>query len=286
MRKAEIPFRRLLARRFRQAVHQQAIVVSKGAPNAVHDLRVATRRLNEILQFLKPVLPARPRRRLARRARRIRRSLGKIRNVDVMRELVKSLARRCTPQERRTLGTLAAALGAQARELRGGGRGRGGVKVPGMRERIRKLGSHLPPVNDFSTLERAGEILVARARELESAIASARTGQAPALHELRIAIKRQRYALEILEESGVHEARPALATARTLQTELGGIHDLDLLMDLVRDQVDGRSARSLSARLARERDERVILVLKAVQHFDPMAAVAMVNAVAARVAAA
>lgn len=283
--KSETPLKRLLARRCRQAVRQQAMVLRKGNPGAVHDLRVATRRLQEILDFLEPVLPPRPRRRLSRRARRIRRTLGRIRNVDVMRDLVRSLARRCPPAQRKSLEPLAERLAAEARALRGDRRGRG-LEVPGLRERVRRLGSHLHPLDGFSFPVRAREILVARVAALSEQMPGARSGRSAALHALRIAVKRHRYTLEILEESGMSQTRPAIAAARTLQTRLGKIHDLDILAALIRRRAGKDASRRVLARVSRERRERVAEALETLERFDPAEAIAIVEAAAAAMEAA
>src|SRR5690349_20805803 len=53
--------RRLLRTRTQRMLQQISRVRRRASADAVHDLRVATRRLHEALVFFKPDLPARPR---------------------------------------------------------------------------------------------------------------------------------------------------------------------------------------------------------------------------------
>lgn len=66
------------------------------------------------------------------------------------------------------------------------------------------------------------------------------------LHQLRIAAKRLRYAVEIFEPC-LHGAKPVLRELSDLQDALGTIHDLDVLADILR-----RRLAILDERLERE----------------------------------
>ncbi len=66
-------------------------------PEAIHDSRVASRRLQQVLDLLYPAPCPREIRRLRRKIRRCRRALGEVRNCDVLLERVeKALARKRT----------------------------------------------------------------------------------------------------------------------------------------------------------------------------------------------
>lgn len=56
------------------------------------------------------------------------------------------------------------------------------------------------------------------------------------LHELRIAVKRLRYALEMFGPC-FHGSKPILRTLSDLQEVLGTIHDLDVLADVLRQRL-------------------------------------------------
>src|SRR4030095_5181210 len=79
--------RKLLEPYCREVMRQRNRVRRGAGQRPVHELRVASRRLQEALEFLAPYLPEAPRRKLYRRARRVRRFLGELRNADVMVDL-------------------------------------------------------------------------------------------------------------------------------------------------------------------------------------------------------
>jgi CHAD domain-containing protein len=69
-----------------------------------------------------------------------------------------------------------------------------------------------------------------RARRLDRAITDAGQIYAPeALHEVRIAAKKLRYAVEIADESGAAPAAAAVRTLKRVQDTLGRLHDLQVL---------------------------------------------------------
>src|SRR5437588_3817420 len=65
----------------------------EGDPDAIHDARVATRRMRAALRLIKPVISDEQRRPLARVLRRLRRRLGPRRDLDVMIGHLQSLKR-------------------------------------------------------------------------------------------------------------------------------------------------------------------------------------------------
>ncbi len=73
--------------------------------------------------------------------------------------------------------------------------------------------------------------LVARAQDLRDHIERTGTTYHPEpLHEVRIAIKKLRYVLEITAEAGLARVLRPLRTLKAAQESLGHLHDLDVLM--------------------------------------------------------
>jgi CHAD domain-containing protein len=69
-----------------------------------------------------------------------------------------------------------------------------------------------------------------RGRRLDKAIDEAGQIYAPeALHQVRIAAKKLRYALEIADESGAVPCAPTLRAIKKAQDALGRLHDLQIL---------------------------------------------------------
>ena len=240
---------RLLAGRADEVIRQRRQAARTADARAIHRLRVATRRLQEALDFARPVLADRPRRRLERRTRELRRGLGRRRNLDVMRDLLRSLEPRLRGDERPAARRLARVLEERARGTP--------IDLPGIGKRIRTLldGTAAGPILPLAA--RGRQVIAARAREVDARLVAGRGGDAERLHRLRIAIKRFRYALEILDEAGVPGLGPSIRSTRGMQRTLGMLHDLDMLLDLVRRAVSRQDREPLIA--AFERLRRVSL---------------------------
>jgi CHAD domain-containing protein len=232
--------------------------VRRGAGvDPVHELRVASRRLQEALDFIEPCAPEKPRRKLHRRARRIRRFLGELRNADVMVELASDLMHRLSPPERALLRPFLSRLQAEAAGLRRRAIHRQGPPVPGVRKRIERLLKNLPRSCVISLDSRGFEILSKRIRQVSTALRDARRDGPIAMHRLRISVKRYRYALEFLEKAGRREMKGAIQETRNLQTELGHLHDLDVMLEILRKEPPTPATRRLDRRLRSERKSRI-----------------------------
>src|SRR5256885_13970967 len=64
-----------------------------GEPEAIHDARVATRRMRAALRLIRPLISDEHRKPLARALRKLRRQLGEARDLDVMLDHLKILRR-------------------------------------------------------------------------------------------------------------------------------------------------------------------------------------------------
>jgi CHAD domain-containing protein len=217
-------------------------VKAGGDADAIHDLRVATRRMQEALLMFAPLLPEEPRERVRRRARRIRRRFADLRDADVLARLVQHLAADASEEDRAAILALGRTLAANAARLRRAmaRRSGGAPHVPGFRKRLRDLLESLAP-SDRAALVRAGRTgLRERATELRLALARARRGAPQPLHRARIAVKRWRYGLELAQAAKIASCAGEIETAEEIQDRLGSIHDLDVLIDLI-----GRDGRSV-----------------------------------------
>ena len=201
-------------------------------PDDVHDLRVATRRLQQSLV----VLFAEPRpqrlRAIRRRVRRLRRALGEWRNCDVLLEIVDRRKRRARSEPRRRLfALLDTDLAARRqREIR---RARRSI----LRLEMAKLGDEITQLVE-QTLP---DSLARPAASLEASIhegwdewrtslgRAADTRTAEDVHALRISGKRLRYRIELAVELGGDTWKPSLAWLKQLQERLGEWQDRQVL---------------------------------------------------------
>lgn len=256
-RRERVLCRKLLEPYCQEVLRQRSRVQRGAGVDPVHELRVASRRLQEALDFLAPYLPEGPRKKLHRRARRIRRSLGELRNADVMVVLASELMRRLSPPERTVLRPFLSRLQTEASGLRRRAIHRRAPPVPGVRKRIERLLKDLPNSSVKTLDSRGDEFLSERIHELSKELECARQDGPSAMHRLRIAVKRYRYALEFLERAGRKELRGAIQETRSLQSELGHLHDLDVLLQILRKEPASPATRRLEQRLRTERKSQI-----------------------------
>ena len=234
---------------------------------AIHDLRVALRRLRTVLRLARDVL-GRFHADVVRAALGdIQRATGALRDAEVVDELFAELAidvepftlwrarRRATERARRreVLAKLAAGDLDRARALLGA-----------------LLVLPVKPSRDVDVTKLARRAV----RSAEHGVVSHGTvevSNVTALHELRIAYKRLRYATEMLKDALPPQLFALRERAVVMQKRLGEIHDVDVAIELV-----GR-ARSLapalqSRVLAALRDERLGRVDKYLGALTPSAA--------------
>jgi CHAD domain-containing protein len=194
----------------------------------VHQARVASRRLREAV----PVLAAdtKTRKKAERKIRRLTQALGTVREMDVTVQILDEFAR-------------GPGIPRDALEDV-----RGHVIAERDRRRATML-DRLRRINTAKLSRRLGEVAIMipgatlgewrgtlvvrvgqRARRLRAAIQHA--GQvyaAEQLHFVRIAVKKLRYALELVADSRLAPVRPLVNTLKRAQETLGRLHDLQVI---------------------------------------------------------
>ncbi|MCY4075723.1 MAG: CHAD domain-containing protein [Acidobacteria bacterium] len=226
----------------RRPLEQQVSVFGRHAARALageadplHDARVATRRLRELLPLCAGEAPGRAATRARRRARRIGRAFGGVREIDVALELVASM-----PDERLP----AAGAGRLRHHLtdeRARRRRRLRARVSGaeLRKLPRAVSELVGSLDARPATGAWAQALAARTRRHAERVRAA-VAEAGALyvservHEVRIAAKRLRYALEIAGAAADIETAAATARLKAVQDTLGRLHDREVLQDLIR----------------------------------------------------
>ena len=221
---------------------------------SIHQARVATRRLREAL----PLIASGARgRKLARAVKKITRALGPVRELDValinldeleaagdVPRLAIARLRQVIGQERRLLHT------AMRRRLER-------TDLDKLRKRaVAAARKHKPDasaapagrgrVRDPERLAAAEERAARRGTTLRATMDNAAGIYLPdRLHEVRIAVKKLRYAMELSRELSGSRAMAALRTLKQAQDLLGRMHDLEILIARTRAVQGSSSAASL-----------------------------------------
>ncbi len=221
-------------KRFTRLLHG----LEAGDVQAVHQVRVASRRLREILPLLG--LEAGVAVKLGRRLRRVTRRLGPVRELDVLLQTIDQLAE--GPHDR-ALGRVQAAVRDDRRAS--GERLAGSLPADDLRRLARRLERAGKAIarqesSDRSTKARGWRWalearLSRRGGALARAIRDAGAVYLPErLHTVRIAVKKLRYAVELRDESAALGRTLEQTTLRRAQEQLGRLHDLQVLLDRVR----------------------------------------------------
>ena len=205
-----------------------------GEVTAIHQARVATRRLREALPLVARVSSGR---KLARSVRKLTRALGPVRELDVALLTLDELAAgRDVP--RPAIVSLQQAVRAERSRMHAD-------MVRSIdRSRIDKVGERLlsaarkrdkegPRARsaDPKQLAEARSRAARRADRLRASIENAAAIYLPdRLHEVRIAVKKVRYAMEIVRELSGSRATARIDRLKRAQDLLGRIHDHEVLI--------------------------------------------------------
>jgi CHAD domain-containing protein len=226
-------------------IRQRARALERSLPGAqkgdvllVHQARVATRRLREAVPLL---VPGARGRKFERRMRRLTRALGPVRELDVALQTLDELS---------TAGTVPAGSLARLKQEIRLERARvhaqmctevSHVDVVRLRRKLcsaaRKHHLHAShgKSRDPRRVLRARERAARRAERLRGAVENAGAIYLPdRLHEVRVAVKKLRYAMEVARELSGSRAVAQIRTLKQVQDLLGRMHDLEVLILRVR----------------------------------------------------
>src|SRR5208337_1894687 len=247
--------RKLALRHLNRFISLEAKVLKGDDPDAIHGMRVASRRLQQVLDLVFPKPQPREARRLRRKIRRCRRALGEVRNYDVLLQQVEGrLARRRSSdreawtavkqhlQERRSE-SFARAI----RKLSKVNLAVFYMRTKGILDRLKPTPDSAPVLHplaqpDGVVLEpfppRLAQTLVGVWSEFEKQVtASHRERTAPSIHAARISAKRLRYLFEVVNQFGIPGSSGALTWLKKIQQHLGDWHDMEVLEEMIIEMI-------------------------------------------------
>jgi CHAD domain-containing protein len=249
---------------------------------AIHDLRVAIRRIRTVVGAGRRVYGKRRVARLVEELRGLAKATNALRDEEVLGETIALCE--LEPEVRARADAWIDRRVAVLRELRGLGLAM--LDRSGLGDVLAALSAIAvgPPKHDCDAEELAFAELCRARSELCAVLPAVTTGDAVALHRLRIRFKRLRYTAEMFGGAmRASDAEPALGTAKRhlkiarnaagYQKELGLVHDCDVALETARSARDIDDATrpaliaALSAtrdRLARKTVERIASDLRAI----------------------
>ncbi len=243
--------RRLAIRQYNLILENEA-GAALGLPAALHDLRVAIRRLRTILRSFRKPLARTTAARRERALRRFSRRLGRARDLDVWIAFLEShpawadllaAARRERERERRRVARMM--MGREYARLKAG--------------LDRLVHGELTPERLDPELPAAGlaaRALLKQLGRMDKRRAACRRPTPARIHALRIAGRRARYLAEFSATCLDFPASAIIARLRRLQDILGEIHDMDVWFTHLRS-VTRAGVTHRARKLSRERERKV-----------------------------
>jgi triphosphatase len=231
-------------------------------PDAVHDLRVAVRRMRAAARLFKDGLQPRERDHLRMELSWLADVLGAVRDRDVQLERLEHYRRALPPEERSALAGLQAHLRAERAQHRAALLAAfDSTRYAQLLARIARLAPRRPmraivggpplPRAGRRAVKRAAQRVLQRGREID---AHPGPPAAEKLHSLRRRAKALRYVLEFLSELTGKPGKRLVKDAVQLQELLGTYHDAVVTADMARRYAEGPGAHA---------DPRTLLALGA-----------------------
>lgn len=214
-------------------------------PEALHDFRVAIRRLRSLLRAYRPQLESSVRKKDRARLRELQQATGGGREAEVSLEWLTKQHRDLAPEHLTGLNWLSAKLLARRREcdqaldadLRKAFK-RTAEKLEERLAILRQEQNLLAERSHVSFARTLANLTEAHATDLLVQLGQiARMDDAEALHDARIKAKRLRYLLEPVR-AYIDEAQPVVKKSKRLQEVLGDLNDVHVLMDEIDQAFD------------------------------------------------
>jgi CHAD domain-containing protein len=219
----------LITRRH-EALRAHVLPAHSGTVEGVHQARVASRRLREVVPVLGEGLDAVRLKPLLSDLRDLTRALGPVRELDVATAMIDALDLPHADAMRLRVVWLARV----ERQRRAPARALVRALAPGVRNTLDRELAAFAQARAASTDPGWRDVLAQRLTDRARGLCThiARTGslyRPEPLHEVRIATKKLRYVMEIAAESGLARLARPLQTLKTAQDALGVLHDVDVL---------------------------------------------------------
>jgi CHAD domain-containing protein len=219
-------------------------------PEGVHSMRVASRRLRSALRDFAPYIRKRRLAPVPKRLRNLAAALGEVRDHDVAILALEDLQAKAPRESSATLKQFIETrkeLREQSRRQLEAALADDELKAlasefvarvdeaTALSERKNKQAQPEPELT-FADMSRA--VILARLKEFEKLSNGLfKPSNVEALHQMRIAVKRLRYAIELFQRCWPRSMSAHAKRAARMQTALGDIHDCDVWIESVGKQI-------------------------------------------------
>jgi CHAD domain-containing protein len=244
---ATIGIQQALIQRFDEMCTFRADAMDWKDPEGVHSMRVASRRLRSALRSFLPYLNERALAPVIKQIKTIADTLGEVRDQDVaieaLQDLSKETPKRFSNALERLLDSRKEIRETARRDLK---KEIGKTRLKHLRvefhRAVTSVAQHQATITSPDTLtsyiEVARAIIDDRLSDLEELSKSLYyPDEVQPLHDMRIAAKRLRYAIELFVECWESDIGSFAKQAALLQTDLGQLHDCDEWIDDFRKQI-------------------------------------------------
>src|ERR1051326_7893455 len=238
----------VLVTRFEELATWRDAALDWSDPEGVHSMRVASRRLRSALRDFTPYVRKRRLARVSKQLRQLAAALGEVRDHDVAILGLEEMQRQVPRESSAALKELIEARKSAREETRN--QLEAIITVEEMQalqtEFVTRIDEATSPERKrkrtdeqqltFADMARA--IILARLKEFEKlSNALFKPLDSNALHDMRIAVKRLRYAIELFQSCWPRSIATHAKRAARIQTALGDIHDCDVWIASVGKQI-------------------------------------------------
>ena len=255
---ASIGIKLVLVTRFEELYGFQEVALDWSDPEGVHSMRVASRRLRSALRDFMPYLRKRGINSVQKRLRNVAGALGEVRDHDValmaLEEIGKRVPADVSPALKKGIDT--------RKDLRE--KAREDLKSMLDKAQLDKLQLDFTaaveaatgtdgtqPAPQISYLKMSRAVILDRLKELEKLSADLyKPFEVETLHDMRIAAKRLRYAVELFQRCWGHSISTYAKRAARMQTALGDLHDCDVWIESFSNEINEARKQKQDAQVA------------------------------------
>jgi CHAD domain-containing protein len=242
---AQTGIRLVLVTRFEEMYGFRQAALDWSDPEGVHSMRVASRRLRSAMRDFMPYLRQRGLASVLKQTKLIAAALGEVRDHDVAIIALEKIEKHASAEVSAALKQLAD----QRKTLRNESRDK--LFSVLLADQLHQVESDfMDRIETATTLPATGgsqltyskmsaAVILERLKELEKLSDSLyKPFEIEALHDMRIAAKRLRYALELFQQCRGRSLQTFAKSAARMQTALGELHDCDVWIDNVGKQIN------------------------------------------------